>query len=220
LVRKQELTVGVVIVVVVLCAAVIGEWRFTGHMDEPPRVEVKDPEPVDLPKGSGGWRMPDISSLLMDILLVIMMLTALFLIGWLIWRLVRRRRPEDDEPVADPVDVPARDEVIEQLTAAVIVASARLRISGPPTDAVIAAWLALESAAAATGVVRAPAATPTEFTTTLMASTGADEAAVAELCALYSEARFSHHPLTTDHISRAQECLDRIAADLSQVTPA
>ncbi|MPV38492.1 DUF4129 domain-containing protein [Georgenia subflava] len=60
-----------------------------------------------------------------------------------------------------------------------------------PRDAVVAAWLALEAAAAGSGASRQPAQTPTEFTTTVLDATGADREAVDTLLRLYLRARFT-----------------------------
>ena len=80
-----------------------------------------------------------------------------------------------------------------------------------PGDAVIAAWLSLEDAAAESGVRRHPAQTPTEFTLAILRSTRADADATRELLALYHLARFSTHPVTADHVERAWRCLGAIA---------
>src|SRR5680860_1161507 len=81
-----------------------------------------------------------------------------------------------------------------------------------PSDAVIAAWLALEDAASASGVRRAPSQTPTEFTLAVLDRTNADPDATAELLALYHRARFSGHPIEAADVARASRCFGRLAA--------
>jgi hypothetical protein len=81
-----------------------------------------------------------------------------------------------------------------------------------PSDAVVAAWLQLEEAAAESGLVRPPAQTPAEFTVTVLAATRADEAATLELLQLYHRARFSRHPVGPAEVAAATDCLTRISA--------
>jgi hypothetical protein len=94
------------------------------------------------------------------------------------------------------------------------VEAARLSLASiaEPTDAVIAAWLSLEDAAAESGVRRHPAQTPTEFTLGVLTATKADADATRELLALYHLARFSTHPVTAEDVERASRCLGAIAA--------
>lgn len=87
--------------------------------------------------------------------------------------------------------------------------------SGDPGDAVVAAWLALENAAADCGLARAPHQTPTEFTTTVLAGLRVDAAALDRLRGLYQRARFStHRVVTDDDVAAARQALDRLVADL------
>ncbi|MHA7132985.1 DUF4129 domain-containing protein [Oerskovia turbata] len=80
-----------------------------------------------------------------------------------------------------------------------------------PRDAVTAAWIALEDAAADTGHRRHPAQTPTEFTTTVLDATPADPDAVTTLLRLYQRARFTTHDLTPHDVDTARDCLERLA---------
>ena len=85
------------------------------------------------------------------------------------------------------------------------------QIAGRPTDAIIAAWIALEEAAADSGVRRRPSETPTEFTVAVLQRTHADPDATAELLALYHRARFSGSPIGTDDVVRASDAFGRLA---------
>ena len=78
-------------------------------------------------------------------------------------------------------------------------------------DAIIAAWLALEDAAAATGVPRKPSQTPTEFTVSVLEATDADRGAVTGLLRLYHLARFSDHPISGSDIEQATQHLATLA---------
>ncbi|MFF3063681.1 DUF4129 domain-containing protein [Oerskovia sp. NPDC057915] len=86
-----------------------------------------------------------------------------------------------------------------------------LDTAATPRDAVTAAWIALEDAAADTGHRRHPAQTPTEFTTTVLDATPADPDAVTTLLRLYQRARFTTHPLTPHDVDAARDCLARLA---------
>ncbi|CAM4004351.1 DUF4129 domain-containing protein [Kibdelosporangium persicum] len=77
------------------------------------------------------------------------------------------------------------------------------KIGGPPSDAVIAAWVRLEESAAETGVERQPHQTPTEFTAAVLAGQNADEEALRTLRTLYHRARFGRPGNVTEDDARA-----------------
>lgn len=82
-----------------------------------------------------------------------------------------------------------------------------------PDDAIIAAWLELEAAAASSGVPRAPSDTPTELTTAVLDATSADPVATRGLLHLYHRARFAPGAvMTADDVAAARACLERLAA--------
>jgi hypothetical protein len=84
------------------------------------------------------------------------------------------------------------------------------RPGGEPRDAVIRAWVTLESA---TEYSRAPHQTATEFTVALLEKETADEDALRELRTLYQRARFGHHSSESD-AAAAKTALDRILATI------
>jgi len=85
------------------------------------------------------------------------------------------------------------------------------RRGGPPGDAVIAAWLRLEEAAAHEGAGRAPHQTATEFTAALLARHTTQEPALDELRELYQRARFGPPGLVGEaEADAAITALDRI----------
>ena len=84
-----------------------------------------------------------------------------------------------------------------------------------PTDAVLAAWVALEQAAERSGVARRPADTPTELTAAVLGATPADASAVRLLLALYHRARFSAGGVDPGAVQRARRCVDALAASWS-----
>ena len=93
-----------------------------------------------------------------------------------------------------------------------------LDTAASPRDAVTAAWIALEEAAADTGHRRHPAQTPTEFTSTVLDATPADPDAVTTLLTLYQRARFTTRPLTPQDVDTARHCLERLAIAFTPVT--
>jgi hypothetical protein len=96
------------------------------------------------------------------------------------------------------------------------------RSGGLLSDAVVAAWLRLEEAAAHEGAGRAPHQTATEFTTALLSRYAADEAALTELRRLYQRARFGPPGKVTEaDADAAIDALDRILHALGNAaTPA
>lgn len=85
------------------------------------------------------------------------------------------------------------------------------KIGGPPSDAVIAAWVELEESAARTGIERQPHQTPTEFTAAVLAGQNADEKALRTLRRLYHRARFGKPgSITEDDASQARRALETI----------
>jgi len=84
------------------------------------------------------------------------------------------------------------------------------REGGEPRDAVVRAWVTLESA---TEIRRAPHQTATEFTVSLLEKENADEGALRELRTLYQRARFGHE--SDEHAAeQARTALDRILATI------
>lgn len=110
----------------------------------------------------------------------------------------------------DGVDVPAMQDGIAA-------AQRLLEEDRPPRDAIIQAWLALERAAAASGVPRSPAQTPTEFTSVVLRRTPADHHAVDVLLRLYLRVRFSEQPLLPADAAAARDALTAIARSWSAI---
>ncbi|MBB5791997.1 DUF4129 domain-containing protein [Jiangella mangrovi] len=128
-------------------------------------------------------------------------------------RAARRRTPLGGhvEALPDPVE-DLRDGARSAATA----------LSGPAPDAaaaVIAAWLALESAAAGSGAARGPAQTPTEFTAALLRRHHADPDAVATLLGLYHRARFAVRPdLGAQDVEAARHALETLVGTLGSAS--
>ncbi|MCS7479901.1 DUF4129 domain-containing protein [Umezawaea endophytica] len=96
-------------------------------------------------------------------------------------------------------------------------AELRGRPTGPPSDAVVAAWLNLEQAAASSGAPRRDHETPTEFTGALLTRYEVDTAAAATLRGLYQRARFgAPDQVTTRDAEAAADALERVVACLDR----
>jgi hypothetical protein len=113
--------------------------------------------------------------------------------------------------VADPVEGVVDSVLRLRLREAVAEARDTLaRPGGVARDAVIQAWVTLETATAHT---RAPHQTATEFTVALLERESTDEDALRELRTLYQRARFGHRSAERD-AERARDALGRILATL------
>ena len=87
---------------------------------------------------------------------------------------------------------------------------------GPPADAVIAAWLRLEAAAASSGTRRHAHQTPTEFTNAVLADHPAVGPALERLRRLYHRARFAEPgSVSAPDVDAARLALDQIVHALT-----
>lgn len=85
---------------------------------------------------------------------------------------------------------------------------------GTPANAVVAAWVALESAVRSVGVRDDATRTSEELVTAVLRSHSVDRAYLDALAALYREARFSTHPVGEEMRDRAREALQQVQVDL------
>lgn len=93
-------------------------------------------------------------------------------------------------------------------------AEAALRRFARPVDAVIAAWVRLEAAAARSGLRRDPASTPTEFTLRVLDAAPVDPRATRTLLELYLRARFGSERMTPADVTAAVAALAVLANGL------
>ncbi len=117
-------------------------------------------------------------------------------------RLRRPRRPS-------AVGFDALDDVAEAITADADAQRSALQ-RGAPRNAIVECWLLLEAAVVEVGVERDPSDTSSEFTQRVLATVSVDPAAIADLAALYREARFSDHPMNEGSRRAAIEALDAV----------
>lgn len=88
------------------------------------------------------------------------------------------------------------------------------------TDAIVAAWVHLETAAARTGIPRQRSQTPTEFTVAVLDSTPVDPAATRVLLDLYLRARFGGERMTAGDVGAAVAALGTLADGLGDPSAA
>jgi Domain of unknown function (DUF4129) len=204
----------------VVAAAADTSWSVTDRFRmwggtptyRPPRSSAS-PQPAATPPPLD---TSDAPNLLIPLLWALLVLGVLALAFW-IWRVLPRAAQKAQRSaelgahvLGQPVE-PAAPAVREG------VASAQhlLDTVADPTDAVLAAWVALEGAAERSGVARRPADTPTEFTARVLSATAADEAAVHTLLRLYHRARFAASGVGPSAVAEARACLDVLARSWS-----
>ncbi|MBD8077807.1 DUF4129 domain-containing protein [Cellulosimicrobium arenosum] len=213
-----------------LAAAASTPWRWTppdwlrGAPVAPPGSDVATAPPTPAPTPEPPAPPPEPGGLsLGDYLLAISALVALVALLALLRILARnrtaapRRAPVTATPGATSTHTDA-DAVLPHLRDAVRTAHDELDPDVPPHDAIVAAWVTLENAAALAGAERDPAQTPTEFATRVLERTPADPAAVTRLRGLYHRARFRDGGVDAHDVDTARAALARIATDLSLET--
>jgi hypothetical protein len=168
-------------------------------------------------QGGSDWSQLDIAWIGVMIAII-----AFIAAAGIAFQLLRRFRRITAVPEIEAESGSSFDDIgearVPYLLRGVEAAHAALAEHAIPADAVVAAWLQLEEAAADSGLVRGPAQTPAEFTVTVLGVTHADASATRQLLDLYHRARFSSHPVGAAEVAIATDCLGRIAA--SWPTPA
>jgi hypothetical protein len=153
------------------------------------------------------------------------------LIGWIVYLVLRWLRGHPGPPIPEGPDdfgieggatISGPGVVLPDLPAlreGVADADVALRRFARPADAVIAAWVRLEEAAAHSGVLRDPAATPTEFTLTVLDAAPVDPQATRVLLELYLRARFGGEHMTADDVASATRALATLSHGLGEAGP-
>ncbi len=134
------------------------------------------------------------------------------------WRPRRRGRPPRGTigPASDlDFDVVDAPERVAEAIAADAPGQRAALLAGSPRNAIVACWHRFEQQAMSIGMAREPWETSSEFTLRLLDLVEAEPDAVAQLAALYREARFSDHALSEDTRHRAGSSLDRIHGSLA-----
>jgi hypothetical protein len=158
-----------------------------------------------------GWDPSAILGVLLQFFAALVILAAIFGAALLV-QAILRRRPHLVEPAGRAFAVPP---VPEELLRSAPSRMALLE-EGEPRNAIVAAWLDLETAAAASGLPRQASETSTEYTTRVVGTWPVDRERLEDLAQLYREARFSLHPLGEGERHRAIDDLTVLHADLEQ----
>ncbi|MFD3445085.1 DUF4129 domain-containing protein [Microbacteriaceae bacterium 4G12] len=220
---------GALILLAVLGSAVRGPWILERRTEEVPFRGARTPTLTPAPSPEEGRPpldgvedLPRLDLSWLPGVLIVLLAAVVALVLWRLWLRYRRAGAPAEESARSAGVTAGADAVPELPVLLRGVEAARLSLGSvaDPGDAVIAAWLSLEDAAAESGVRRHPAQTPTEFTLAILGSTRADADATRELLGLYHLARFSTHPVTADHVERASRCLGAIAESGVAARPA
>lgn len=203
-------------IVVVLGAALGDPWSATNPWFELTPIPVDRPTPTpptaappSLPPNSSE-PLPDWVGTLFTVVMIMVGIAVVLLIIRVLLRLVggpEKAAPLHTQIGSGGVEVSA-PEVRKGLAEATELLAAG---AGNPTDAIVRAWVALEEAAARSGVPRRPADTPSEFTGHVLEATPADRDGISNLLRLYRQARFSERPVTAEHLAEAHGALQRLA---------
>ncbi len=212
--------------IVVMAALVVAAVARPVALLSRPQVSFPAPPLPSIPTSSTAAPTPtstatrselaqsDPSPFLIALVQIVLVLAAVIVLAVLIrilmalWR--RPRITLHEDPTFEIPDVPVE-----------LLRSAEQRVSmlrtGTPRNAIVAAWLDLETTVAATGLPRDPAETSTEFTERVIGTWDIDRLRLGDLAALYREARFSVHELDESHRERALRDLETLHADLARV---
>ena len=212
---------GTIVAVLFIAVATAGSVEYadgTGSFaTEPASAPVPTmPPATELPVESGTrtpWELPQFVETILRVVFYGAVAAFVALILVYAWRhrptfhwTPRRRRPTTSE-------FDALDEVAAAISADAGAQHAALR-RGSPRNAIVECWLRLEAAVEAAGVPRQPADTSTELIQRVLTNRQVEATAIAELAALYREARFSDHAMTEDARTAAIELLDTVHAGL------
>ncbi|MFI2295514.1 DUF4129 domain-containing protein [Isoptericola sp. NPDC019571] len=213
---------------VVLGAATATPWRFRLPDVALPQPAASDPVQPQMPGEIVPGDQPPPSYDVITWIVVTLSVAGALLVAVLLWLLARRvvralATPEDDDAdglaPGHATTATMADLSLPELQDAVATALARIDDAATPHDAVVAAWVALEDAAARHGTRRDPAQTATEFTARLLTTRRQDGRAVPApdvdtLRRLYQHARFTDRPVHPDDVHAARTALSRIARAL------
>jgi hypothetical protein len=226
---------GRVVLVLVLMAVAVVAGGLAGPWD-PPLSEDREEPSLQAPTAPPSPLLPDLGPIgepteameaeRWDLSWLAAGLAVLVGAGvvYLLLRWLQRRPGRRVEEPPDPGDVAPRATIaggepqpdLPALREGLRGAHAHLQTRVRPADAVLAAWVALETAAEQSGIARHPASTPTEFTVAVLDRTRADRAATRTLLTLYLRARFSDEPISRDDVTAATAAVRRLTADLAR----
>jgi hypothetical protein len=172
-----------------------------GHVGQPQPTPANSPPPTEQPAGSSE---PQVIHAAPIAAAVIGALLIAALVGYLLWRRRSVEAAETEEPAARPASPAA---------AAALSGATALRDFRDPRQAILACYAAMRAALLRSGVPANAADTPTDFLLRV-ATTGVATSSVHRLTALFHEARFSAHPMTSADRREAESALHEIARSI------
>ena len=143
----------------------------------------------------------------LKLLIVAVVALVLFMVIRDLWQRRPQRLP-DQAQAGGPLDT-----LPEVLLEGAVARMEELE-TGTPTDAIVACWVRLEEEVAAAGMKQDRSRTSTEVVARVLGQYAVDADALAELAALYREARFSDHALTEADRARARDALTTVHVGL------
>jgi Domain of unknown function (DUF4129) len=220
-------------ILVVVGSGIEGTTRFTGprwvpHWNTSPRPAALPPAPspprASLPPAvSGRGSSVDLAGILRWVAIGL----AVVIVAFLTWRWLTRRVPRSRSGdvgksavlTASPAEVvPEPEPEAPVIRRGVEQALRLLDEDREPADAIMRAWLGLQQTAEDSGMVRAAAETPTEFTSRIMGRVFADDSAIKTLLGLYLRTRFGDHPVIAADVATAREALQGLAQSWNATT--
>jgi hypothetical protein len=220
----------------VLLVAVLVTWAasigpsgvLTGEGPEAQRLTPTETTSQEEPTGEGAEDVRDrlakeragnhpivrAIAFLLELVMLLAVLYVLFRLGRWAWETWDARRRPEPPPEEVEFDVLAGPRLLAEEMTRDAEEQRRVLMEGSPRNAIVECWHRFEVQAAGAGLERHPWETSSEFTLRMLDLVAADSHAVAELAALYREARFSTHPLDEATRTQAVADLDAIHAGL------
>ncbi|GAA4155002.1 hypothetical protein GCM10022286_03380 [Gryllotalpicola daejeonensis] len=192
-------------------------WRLGLFGGALPHHDFQAPSLPPMPPHHGGM------SSSWPLILLVVIAAAAAVAFWLVLRAVLRTRrgrglppalsQTELEPPALTADAGPDDE--GEPDAPIVHRGLRLALDvldeqREPADAIVKAWLGLQSAAEDSGVERRAAETPTEFTRRVITRVQADAAAAQQLVDVYQAVRFGAHEITAADVRAARTAVERM----------
>lgn len=186
-------------------------------------LEHRGPQPTPTsgtqsPGGVPGGQLPDspIIGVIVAIIELVLSVAFLALLAWLFWRLVRAlwaARPLSREAggAGDAgTGAVAGDESVDAGAIRSAAADAQQTIDAhrDPGDAIVAAWVHLEGAAARAGRSRHPSETPAEFALRILRRRPGVDVELETLLRLYESVRFGGEQADENGRATARRCLE------------
>jgi heme A synthase len=208
---------GLIVAVLFVAVATGGEVQLADGApsfarDSTPAAPVTTIAPVTAAEADGSLPAPLELPAFVEVMARIFFYGCLVVFGIIVlsfaWRHrpnLRVRRPRRPEAV----EFDALDDVADAISADADAQRSALQ-RGAPRNAIVECWLRLEATVVDAGVARYPSDTSAEFTHRALATVSVDPVAIADLAALYREARFSSHTMDEDSRRAAIAALEAV----------